>query len=338
MPVFSLIVPIYNVETCLAECLDSCINQTFTDIEIICINDCSTDNSKVILEQYAKRDQRIKIINHVNNKGLGAARNTGIEAAIGDYCWFIDSDDYIILNACEILNDIIAQVKADIIRFNRIDYDYDISSKKKTMLPQLPYSWAYNRLFTKAEHIKLKMLEVSACMYITSTILLKTVKFREGVLHEDNDFTPILFSKSETIYNSNYSLYCVRQRLGSITRNEIIGMSPKMVIDSLLALDALNKYIISEKLSKYHFCTRTAVCLCSLIKPEYKKYSEIHTKEHKIIIEKAEEFGTFYIGEKTLYDSIITAYGNTKLLDFILKVYRFIIKRILKTKTILRDK
>jgi glycosyltransferase involved in cell wall biosynthesis len=305
MPVLSLIIPVYNIEPYLAECLDSCVNQTFTDIEIICINDASTDNSKVILEQYAKQDKRIRLINHVNNRKQGAARNTGIEAATGDYCWFIDGDDYILLNACEILNDIINQFKTDIIRFNRIDYNFDIFTGRKTMLPQQACSWVTNRLFTEADYTKLNMPEVAPWMYIASISLLKTVKFREGVIYEDNDFTPIIFSKSETIYNANYSLYCVRHRLGSTTNNGINGLSPRGVIDSLLAIDALYKFITSEMLPKYHFCTRTAVGLCSYVKQEYKKYPDIHTKERDKIINNAEGFKTFFYNDSMIYYNII---------------------------------
>jgi len=317
---------VYNVELYLSDCLDSCINQTFKDIEIICINDCSPDKSDKILNEYANKDSRIKVITHEKNKGLGGARNTGIEAATGAYCWFIDSDDYILLNACEILNDIISQVKTDIIRFNRIDYKYDINSKKKTILPQKTYSWEINKIFTKADYTKLKMPEVSACMYITSATLLKTVNFREGVFYEDNDFTPILFSKSETIYNSNYSFYCVRRRQGSTTNNGIGGLSPGGVIDSLLAIDALCEYIASEMLSKYHFCTRTVIGLCLYVNQEYKKYPEIHTKERDKIINNAKSLGTFFYNDLMIYDNIINNYGNTKLLNFILRAYRFVIK------------
>lgn len=93
----SVVVPVYNVETYLEECLNSIINQTFSDIEIICINDGSTDSSLDILNDYSKKDDRIKIINQ-ENKGLGATRNKGIDLAKGKYIFFIDSDDYIELN------------------------------------------------------------------------------------------------------------------------------------------------------------------------------------------------------------------------------------------------
>ncbi len=91
----SVIIPVYNTEKYLEKCLDSVCNQTLSDIEIICINDASTDNSLDVLKQYAGKDSRIKIINFAENKGAAAARNAGIEIATGEYIGFVDSDDYI---------------------------------------------------------------------------------------------------------------------------------------------------------------------------------------------------------------------------------------------------
>lgn len=92
----SIIIPVYNVEKYLELCLNSVLEQTYENLEIICINDCATDSSTKILEKYAKLDSRIKIIHHEKNSGLGAARNTGLDAASGDYIHFLDSDDWII--------------------------------------------------------------------------------------------------------------------------------------------------------------------------------------------------------------------------------------------------
>lgn len=91
----SVIVPIYNVEKYIEECLDSILKQTIKDIEIICINDNSPDNSIEIVEKYKSKDNRIKLINHNYNLGLGESRNSGIRIAQGDYIVFVDSDDYI---------------------------------------------------------------------------------------------------------------------------------------------------------------------------------------------------------------------------------------------------
>ena len=94
----SIIIPVYNVEKYIPECLDSVINQSLKEIEIICVDDCSTDNSYNILLEYAKKDNRIKIIKHDKNKGLGPARNTGLNESVGEYICFIDSDDYVSLD------------------------------------------------------------------------------------------------------------------------------------------------------------------------------------------------------------------------------------------------
>ena len=101
MPKISVIIPIYNVEKYLKECLDSVLNQTLKDIEIICINDGSNDKSGLIIEKYAQKDSRIKFI-HQENLGAGFSRNLGFNLSTGEYCIFFDSDDYFCeLNALE---------------------------------------------------------------------------------------------------------------------------------------------------------------------------------------------------------------------------------------------
>ena len=101
MPKISVIIPVYNVEKYLSRCLDSVCSQTFNDIEIICINDCSPDNSAEILQEYAEKDKRIRIINKEKNGGLSAARNSGFAVATGEYIYFLDSDDWIELDFLE---------------------------------------------------------------------------------------------------------------------------------------------------------------------------------------------------------------------------------------------
>ncbi len=95
MPLLSIIVPVYNVEKYLRECLDSLVNQTLKDIEIIVVNDASPDNSEDIILEYMAQDSRIVYIKHEENKCLGTARNTGMKAARGQYIAFVDSDDYV---------------------------------------------------------------------------------------------------------------------------------------------------------------------------------------------------------------------------------------------------
>ena len=100
---FSVIIPVYNVESYLRECLDSVLCQTFQDWEAICVNDGSSDNSLAILDEYAAKDSRFKVVSQANG-GLSAARNTGIDNASGEYIVFLDSDDWIEYNTLEILD------------------------------------------------------------------------------------------------------------------------------------------------------------------------------------------------------------------------------------------
>lgn len=114
MPKVSVIIPVYNTEKYLEKCLESVCNQTLSDIEIICINDCSTDNSREILNKYAADDERIKIINFPENRGAAAARNAGIDAATGEYIGFVDSDDYPDLDFYEKLYNRAKETGADV--------------------------------------------------------------------------------------------------------------------------------------------------------------------------------------------------------------------------------
>lgn len=116
-PKISVIIPVYNVEKYIERAVRSAINQTFKDIEILIIDDCGQDNSMQIAEDFAKADSRIKILKHEKNKGLGEARNTGIEQAEGDYICFLDSDDYIEKELLEITYETARRESADIVAF-----------------------------------------------------------------------------------------------------------------------------------------------------------------------------------------------------------------------------
>ena len=115
-PKVSVIVPVYNTEKYLTKCLDSLTNQTLSDIEIICINDASTDGSLKILQEYALRDDRIKVIDLKENGGVSKARNTGIDSATGEYIGFVDSDDFVDLDFYERLYNKAIETNADVVK------------------------------------------------------------------------------------------------------------------------------------------------------------------------------------------------------------------------------
>ena len=138
MPKVSVIIPVYNVEQYLRNCLDSVINQTLKDIEIICVDDGSPDNCGAILDEYASKDNRIKVI-HQENKGVAVARNRGLDIASGEYISFLDPDDMIDLNFYEILYPI--EKKYDIVKggFNVINKNKKHISKLNDKINQRWY-------------------------------------------------------------------------------------------------------------------------------------------------------------------------------------------------------
>lgn len=158
----SLIIPVYNVEKYLSKCLDSLIQQTYGNIEIICINDGSTDNSLQILENYANKDCRIKIINQ-QNQGVSVARNVGIDNATGEYILFIDSDDWLELDAIKILYKNVKNTNIDILsfNFNMITKNYikkvfaPLNNNNKFLIQDWGlWNRAYRKSFLKENNIK----------------------------------------------------------------------------------------------------------------------------------------------------------------------------------------
>ena len=126
----SIIVPVYNVASYLPQCLDSLVNQTYRDIEIICVNDGSTDSSLAILEEYAQKDERIKIISR-ENRGISSSRNEALDIAQGEWTMFVDSDDWIDLNTCESALNLALQHHADVVMWAYV------REFKKQSLPKL---------------------------------------------------------------------------------------------------------------------------------------------------------------------------------------------------------
>lgn len=139
IPKVSIIVPVYNVEKWLPECMDSLVNQTLEDIEIICVNDGSTDNCKNILDEYAKKDkekfkkERIKVINQ-ENQGVCAARNAGLDIASGEYITFVDSDDYVDTKCYETAYKWAKKDNIDVLQFrhNRVNEKSKIKSSNNS--------------------------------------------------------------------------------------------------------------------------------------------------------------------------------------------------------------
>ena len=213
----TVIIPFYNVEKYLGECLESVINQTYSNLEIICVNDCSPDNSIEIVEKYIQKDTRIQIIKHETNKGLGAARNTGIKNTTGKYIYFIDSDDFIDLNYIEELYNSIKSNRCDVACNNNILKYYEGASNKNNFIRNNIEISLRNKKIKITNEI-IRKLQVSACCKLYNTEIIKkySIYFTEGVKYEDYAFFYKYFSSINSITVINTSNYYYRQRENSI--------------------------------------------------------------------------------------------------------------------------
>ena len=215
----SIIVPVYNVEKYLERCLESLINQTYRNIEILIVNDGSTDNSKKICEKYKEMDSRIRLINK-KNQGLGMARNTGLEYITGKYVLFVDSDDYVERNLVELVYKIAEENNCDFVRFHNYREDITTGEKKIRKSP-------LEEGFYSKEDIKQKILlpiigvlpnqtgndfvgmSVWRNLYRASVIRKENLKFvsEREFISEDVIFNISFFDVSSRAYVINIPLY-----------------------------------------------------------------------------------------------------------------------------------
>ncbi len=268
MPKVSIIIPVYNVEPYLRKALDSVVNQTLRDIEIICINDCSPDNSLAILEEYAQRDSRIKIINQETNQGQGVARNLGIDMATGEYLTFLDPDDWLELNACELLYNTARDNNAKVVRAaytmhyldnDKVEYvDYRKVYEKRDGI-KIPDNDFFD--VRSEKNFIFYFTEQHPCFHLYLTSFIKDNNFRFAPYRraEDHLFaidvklsTPI-FQIGDSIYN--YFIRKNSSRCYSILYEEII--EPIRILrdhkykHDEYAKDRLNDYILRRYDLKY---------------------------------------------------------------------------------------
>ena len=237
MSEISVIVPVYNVESYLGECLDSICNQTFKDIEIICVNDGSTDRSLDILNEYVKKDERIKIISQ-QNQGLGAARNTGFDHANGNYLYFIDSDDYIKLDTLEKLYKNIISNQSDIVMFmfQTVDDMGKVQRKRQGFrIDNIFGDIDYNNFTFQYEDVKKHVMNsaYSACLKLYRKEFIDNLdfKFPVGVNFEDVPVHVKVMVEANRISFVPESMYNYRSNPDSIMNSTANGFDIFKVID-----------------------------------------------------------------------------------------------------------
>ena len=216
MPKVSILVPIYNVEKYLRECLDSLVNQTFEDIEIICINDGSTDYCPQILEEYASRDSRIKVINKANS-GYGASMNMGFAAATGEYIGIVESDDFVKTNMFEDLYNLAKENDADVVKS---DWFYYWTKNNESRKSGKISKWKSNKITSAYKDKSLLKIVPSiwSAIYKREFISDKEINFLEtpGASYQDTSFhLKVLMSTKKIVLTSNAYVYYRQDNINS---------------------------------------------------------------------------------------------------------------------------
>lgn len=249
----SVIVPVYNVEKYLDKCLESLLNQHYSDMEVVVVDDKSTDSSLNIAKKYEKYTN-VKVISKDKNSGLSDTRNAGIEKSSGQYIMFLDSDDYVENGFMAKIQEIIEKEDApDIVYFGYCEEYEDTHNQ----LIKYGYVSAKNCSFTgkkfALEELKKRNLYAAACfgVYKRTFITENQLYFESGILHEDELWTPRVILRANKVYTSDYVFYHYLRRSGSITRS---GDKTKHGQDMLYVcekLDALTDEIKNPELKKY---------------------------------------------------------------------------------------
>ena len=275
-PLISVIVPVYKVEDVLARCLDSLCRQSLQNIEILLVDDASPDRCGTICEAYAEKDPRFRVIHHPENRGLSAARNTGIAQASADYLMFVDSDDWVHEDFCRLPYECAEQNSADLVmfRFQFLKRDDSINLAKKAVNKDFVYQ-------TRLQAIDLLLYEVKdyAWNKLYRKELFEHISYPEGYFYEDIGTTYEAILLADTIYFLDTILYFYCCRTDSITMlktekalQDLFDMSMRRCYDladsgippekvNFLLQDIALTYCINKKVdmkdSKYVLCRKT---------------------------------------------------------------------------------
>lgn len=319
-PLFSIVIPIYKVEQYLNECVDSILNQSFLDYEIILVDDGSPDKCPEICDKYAKSDDRIHVV-HKHNGGLSSARNCGVERAKGEYIIFLDSDDYWNDNrALEVVACKIKERKSvDVLVFNNIDYScltgesiicnrvYNVdlldNSSKEDVLKYI----FENGLFPGAAWVTVTRREF---------LQENNITFIEGIKAEDIDWLLNVFLNAKYFSAVNEAFYVYRKyRGGSITGTA----DKKSVEDILYTLEIWNKKLTQKKYEAIRgevlgFLTNHYMCAVLI-------YDNLPNKERKYCKEKLKKYRFITSYSRS---ALIRLVGNmpVDMLSKLLNLYR----------------
>ena len=273
MPLISIIIPVYNMQKFLKECLDSVFSQSFKDFEVICIDDGSSDNSLEILNSYKQKDARIVIISK-NNEGQGIARNKGLEIARGKYVMFVDSDDWLEPNALEKLYNKMEKDDCDVLLFcvYRVENKTGVKS-------QYPYAVKYlhgfeNKVFEPKE-VASSIFYIPAYpfkIYKKSILDKLNYRYEKGTFWEDHLPHFIVLSQSKRISILNEYIYNYRVHENSSTANA--QKHADIIFENFLRCENVLKNYDNWEIFKPYFAARK-------IKVAFNYFDKINAEDRK---------------------------------------------------------
>ncbi len=341
MPEISVIIPVFNVENYLKNCLDSIINQTFKDIEIICVNDGSTDNSRKILEEYKNKDKRI-IITDKENGGLSSARNAGMKIAKGRFISFVDSDDWIDLTMLEKLYKNITSLNTDvsICAVHLFDEAMQKCNDDDKYFNLQYFNSSFDNKVFCYEDVKSFLMNVCVMawnkLYRRSFLEDCRAQFPDGLIFEDGPFFFSIFFKTKRVSIVRDLLYFYRiNREGSIVQKG--GVQFLDIIDVVnLMFEQLKKTPVFDDV-KYEFFRRKAddiIYRYELISLKLKnKFSKKFKKKSCLLDESVFNFAYINKEMPVTYKSLCAIKNKTSILSFYYR--KFIIRLMYKIMQVL---
>ncbi len=279
----SIIIPVYKVEKYLEKCIQSVINQTYENLQIILVDDGSPDNCGKICDEYAKKDHRIEVI-HKSNGGLSDARNKGLEMAKGEYIGFVDSDDYIEADMYEVLYNLLKQYNADVSICNF----YTVSQGKISIKNADNGINEYNRIEILKEILLDKNIQSYAWNKLYKKELFDEIKYPIGKKYEDIGTTFYLLEKCNKVVVTGKSEYYYINRQDSIVNNvtestitdyiELIIQRYDYIEENIKELSSYNKDYLKRILKTAEKDIKSLNEVGDYTK---KKYEELYNKVQK---------------------------------------------------------
>lgn len=254
MPIVSIIIPVYNISGYLSRCIESCINQTFSDIEIIVVNDGSTDNSLEIIEKFAQTDRRISIINK-ENEGLMLARKSGIDIAKGEFVFHLDGDDYIEEITIEVLHNEVTKQKIDIAIGS-------FSTDTKNLA--VPFFYPKEGIWNSEEYMSYIISNYSFSIWgkLIRKELYKNIEHMQINIGEDVFAILKIMTQQPKISIINKPLYHYVQRESSMTNNNNIQKRSAQELQCAIVISKLLHELISNETNKIRLTFIAANKIC----------------------------------------------------------------------------